>query len=124
MSDLIYIDALELHCVIGVHAHERLTPRRVLCDVQLACDTRAAAASDRLEHTLDYDAVAQRLRGLAASLQPALLETLAERMSDVLQSEFGACWLHLRLDKPGAVPGTRGVGIIIERGLRWPEAPS
>ena len=118
MSDLIYIDALELHCVIGVHAHERLIPRSVLCDVRLACDTRAAAASDRLEHTLDYDAIAQRLRALAASLQPALLETLAERMSDVLQSEFGACWLHLRLDKPGAVPGTRGVGIIIERGLR------
>ena len=120
MSDHIYIDALELHCVIGVHAHERLAPRLLLCDVQLACDTRAAAASDRLEHTLDYDAIAQRLRLLAASMQPALLETLAERMSDVLQREFGARWLRLRLDKPGAAPGTRGVGIVIERGLRVP----
>ncbi|MHB1617816.1 MAG: dihydroneopterin aldolase [Metallibacterium sp.] len=120
MSDHIYIDALELHCVIGVHAHERLAPRLLLCDVQLACDTRAAAASDRLEHTLDYDAIAQRLRALAASMQPALLETLAERMSDVLQREFGARWLRLRLDKPGVVAGTRGVGIVIERGLRVP----
>jgi len=120
VSDHIYIDALELRCVIGVHAHERVAPRTLLCDVQLACDTRAAAASDRLEHTLDYDAIAQRLRALAASMQPALLETLAERIAELLQREYGARWLRLRLDKPGAVAGTRGVGIVIERGLRVP----
>lgn len=121
MNDRIYMAGLEVHCLIGVHAHERAAPRKLLLDLELACDTRRAAASDRLEHTLDYDAIAQRLRELAAAMQPALLETLAERMAELLHTEFGATWLRLRLDKPGAVPGARGIGIVIERG-RLPAA--
>lgn len=116
MNDRIYLHGLELSCLVGVHAHERATPRQLLLDLELACDTRSAAATDRLEHTFDYDAIAQRLRALAAIMQPALLETLAERMAELLREEFGVRWLRLRLDKPGAVPGARGIGIVIERG--------
>ena len=119
--DRIYLHGLEVQVVIGVYAHERAAPRLLRVDLELACDTRSAAASDDLADTFDYDAIAQRLRQLAASMQPALLETLAERMGELLMREFGARWLRLRLDKPDAVPGTASVGIAIERGMRVPE---
>lgn len=121
LRDRIYLHGLEVQAVIGVYVHERAAPRLLRVDLELACDTRCAAASDDLARTFDYDAIAQRLRQLAAGMQPALLETLAERMGELLQREFGARWLRLRLDKPGAVPGTASVGIVIERGLRAAE---
>ncbi|MCC5866486.1 MAG: hypothetical protein JJU31_15290 [Wenzhouxiangella sp.] len=38
--------------------------------------------------------------------------------ADIILDEFPVQWLRLRLDKPGAVPGSRSVGILIERGRR------
>ena len=47
-----------------------------------------------------------------------LVETLAERVADVVREEFEVAWLKLRLSKPGALRGSRDVGVIIERGER------
>jgi len=47
-----------------------------------------------------------------------LVETLAERVAEVVREEFGVAWLKLRLSKPGALRGSRDVGVIIERGER------
>ncbi len=115
LRDRIVLRGLEVHAVIGVHAHERAAPRLLRVDLEMACDTRAAAAGDRLADTLDYDAIARRLRELAAALQPALLETLTERMGELLMREFGVRALRLCIDKPGAVPGAAGAGVVIQR---------
>jgi len=45
-----------------------------------------------------------------------LVETLAERIADILLSEFEVPWFRLQLNKQGAVRGVRDVGVIIERG--------
>jgi dihydroneopterin aldolase len=47
-----------------------------------------------------------------------LIETLAERMAGLLLEEFEVPWCRVTLDKGGAVRGSRGVGVIIERGSR------
>jgi dihydroneopterin aldolase len=46
------------------------------------------------------------------------VETLAERCADIVLGEFGVTWLRLKLAKPGAVRGSKAVGVVIERGLR------
>ena len=45
-----------------------------------------------------------------------LVETLAERIADILLEEFKVPWLKLRVGKPGAVTGSKDVGVIITRG--------
>ena len=45
-------------------------------------------------------------------------ETLAERIAEIVMSEFRVPWLRLELNKKGAVRGARDVGVIIERGHR------
>ena len=63
---------------------------------------------------------------LAIALVPAfvgeshfeLVETLAERCAALIREEFGVAWLRLKLSKPGAVTGSRAVGVLIERGTR------
>jgi len=47
-----------------------------------------------------------------------LVESIAERVSDIIREEFGVSWVRLRVSKPGAVTGARDVGVVIERGER------
>jgi len=47
-----------------------------------------------------------------------LVETLAERIAEIILEEFAVDWLRLKLGKPGAVTGSKEVGVIIERGER------
>lgn len=116
--DTITITGLRLDAVIGVHDWERAVPRKLLVDLELGTDIRSAAASDDVADTVDYQAVAERLQAFAADSRFQLIEALAEAVADLLQREFAIPWLRLKLDKPGAVRGTTGVGLVIERGSR------
>ncbi len=116
--DIIFIRELQVETTIGVHPWERRIRQTLILDLELGTDIRAAAATDCLDDTLNYQAVAQRIGAFAAACDVQLVETLAERIAELLQREFGAPWLRLTLSKPGAVRGARQVGIIIERGRR------
>lgn len=113
--DKVYIRGLEVDAVIGVHAWERQLPRPLIFHLELGVDTREAAASDQVRDAIDYDAVAQRLRALVQTQQPALLETLAEKIARELFDAFAIQSLRLGIDKPGAVAGVKSVGVEIER---------
>ncbi|QIK37341.1 dihydroneopterin aldolase [Caldichromatium japonicum] len=118
MSDIVFIRGLRLETRIGIHPWEQRSTRPIILDLQLSADARRAAASDRIEDALDYEAVARRLRELVIQGRYALVETLAERCAQVLLDEFGVRWLRLELNKPGAVGEGTDVGVIIERGQR------
>ena len=66
----------------------------------------------------DSDAVAKRLMAFVGGSEFYLVETLAERCAEIVLNEFNVDWLTLRLDKPGAVTGSKSVGVMIERGRR------
>ena len=116
--DIVYLHGLRVDAVIGVHEWEQQVRQTLSIDLEMACDTQIAAASDRLQDALDYAAVARRLGELAQANRRQLLEGLAETMADTLQREFAVPWLRLRLSKPGAVPACADVGVLIERGER------
>ena len=45
-----------------------------------------------------------------------LVETLAERIAGIVRDEFGVAWVRVTVHKPGAIRGSRDVGVMIERG--------
>jgi dihydroneopterin aldolase len=47
-----------------------------------------------------------------------LVETLIEKIADILLTEFSIPWVKIVLNKKGAVSRARDVGIIIERGQK------
>ena len=116
--DIIFIRELRIQTIIGVHPWERQTRRTLLLDLELGADVRPAATTDRLDDTLDYQAVARRVGEFATASDFRLVETLGERIAELVLREFGVPWLRLTLRKPGAVRDTREVGVIIERGNR------
>lgn len=117
--DIVFINALEVDCVIGVYDWERTIRQRLVIDLQMGWDNRAPAAGDDLNLALDYASVSGRVQAFAEASAFQLVETFAEQLAAVLMGEFGIAWLRLRITKPGAVPAARGgVGVEIERGCR------
>ncbi len=113
--DKVYIRDLRVDTVIGIYDWEREVRQTVSIDLEMATDIRRAARSDSIEDTLNYKAVAKRLIQFIGDSDFQLVETLAERCAALVLDEFDVPWLRLRLSKPGAVRGSRDVGIIIER---------
>ena len=116
--DIIYLHDLRIETVIGVNDWERRIKQTVVLDVEMGTDTRRAAAADRIEDTVDYKSVAKRLIAFVGGSNFFLVETLAERIADILNHEFKVPWCRVRLNKQGAVRYVRDVGVIIERGTR------
>ena len=116
--DLVFIEDLRIETVIGIYDWERKIRQVVALDLEMAFDNRKPAASDRIEDTLNYKAVSKRLTAFVEESSFQLVETLAERCAGIVRDEFGVGWLRLKLSKPGAVRGSRAVGVVIERGTK------
>ncbi len=59
--------------------------------------------------------MAKRLIQFVGESQFQLVETLAERVAEIVLTEFNVPWVRVRLNKKGAVRHASGVGIMIER---------
>lgn len=113
--DKIFLSALTVECIVGIWEWERRVKQTVIIDLEMAADIRRAAATDRIEDTVDYKKVAKRLLAFVGESQFQLVETLAEHIARVVVLEFGVSWVKVRLNKQGAIRGARDVGIEIER---------
>ncbi|EGH23847.1 dihydroneopterin aldolase [Pseudomonas amygdali pv. mori str. 301020] len=116
--DRVFIEGLEVDTVIGAYDWERGIRQCLRLDLSFAWDNRPAAAGDDLSKALDYASVSTRIQAFAEQAQFQLVETFAERLAEVLMSEFNIPWLRLKLTKPGAVAAAAGWGVEIERGCR------
>ena len=116
--DIVYIRELEVRTIIGIFDWEREQRQVVSLDLEMGSDIATAAATDTIENALDYKAVAKRLIDFIEKSEFFLVETLAERVADLVVNEFNVPWVKLRLGKPGAVTGSKDVGVIIERESR------
>ncbi len=116
--DIVFLRGLRIDTVIGIYDWERQIQQTVVLDLEMSADVKKAAASDDIEDTLDYKAVAKRLASFVAESRFQLVETLAERCAGIVRDEFGVGWVRLTLNKEGAISDARDVGVIIERGER------
>lgn len=114
--DVVYIQDLRIQTVIGIYDWERKIKQTVSIDLEMAFDIRKAAESDHIDDALNYKAVAKRMIAFVEESSFQLVETMAEKICAIVLDEFNVCWVKLRLGKPGAVSGSKEVGIIIERG--------
>jgi dihydroneopterin aldolase len=114
-SDTIFLNGLEVECIIGFIDWERRIKQRVVIDFELPVDCARAAVHDAVEDTLDYKLVSKRIIAFVEASQFKLVETMAERLARLVLDEFAVDWIRLRINKPGAIRGSRDVGVSIER---------
>jgi dihydroneopterin aldolase len=83
VTDRIVLTGLRVFGRHGVFDFERAEGQDFVVDVELELDTRVAAASDELDDTVDYGALATGLAQVIEGEPVNLIETLAERLADV-----------------------------------------
>jgi len=113
--DKIFIHALKTEAIIGIFDWERQVKQTVLIDIEMSTDTRKAALSDSIDDTMNYKRVAKRVLAFVEGSQFHLVETLAEHIAMLVLEEFGIAGVRIALSKPGAVRGSRDVGIVVDR---------
>lgn len=114
-GDRIFLRGLTAECIIGFIEWERRVKQRVVIDLELPVDCRRASVSDDVADTVDYKKVAKRVLSYIEGSELKLVETLAHRVALLLLEEFGLEWVRISVNKPGAIRGSRDVGVVIER---------
>jgi len=113
--DRIFLRGLAVDCIIGFIDWERRVKQTIVVDLEMSIDCRRAAIGDAVADTLNYKTVAKRLIAFVEASSFHLVETLAERTAELILHEFGVAWVRLTVSKPGAIRGSRDVGVTIER---------
>jgi dihydroneopterin aldolase len=114
-DDRITLHALKTDCIIGFIDWERRVRQAVVLDLEFPCDCARAAQSDDVADTVDYKRVAKRVLAFVEASEFHLIETLAQRVAEIMLTEFSLAWVRVTINKPGAIRHSRDVGVSIER---------
>ncbi|SOE00733.1 dihydroneopterin aldolase [Blastococcus haudaquaticus] len=103
--DRIALRGVRGHAHHGVYAFERERGQMFRVDAVLELDTRAAAAGDDLDKTVNYAELAQQLYAVLTGEPVSLLETLAERLARVCLANALVDAVEITVHKPQAELG-------------------
>jgi len=119
MDEGLIIEGISFQGRCGVPLEERSKPQPLLVDLEFACSAKNAIQSDTISKTIDYALVSSRVVDIGRSEKCALIETLADRISQVLLTEFPIETLRIwvRKAKPplNHVMGSVGVRLTYHR---------
>ncbi len=102
--DTVFIRGLSVSGTHGVYEHERNAEQEFLVDIEAVFDTQSAAASDRLEDTVDYDAFARIAQEVVQRNSFYLIERLADTIAkELLKNESRLESVRVTIQKPMAL---------------------
>lgn len=113
--DKIIIKDLVARGIIGVNDWERENMQEILVNLTIFADTRKTAATDDIEHTVNYRTVAKKVLAHAEHSARLTVEALAEDIAQICLDEPYAQEVIVRVEKPGAVRFASSVGVEIKR---------
>ena len=114
-GDIVFLRGLAVETTIGFFEWERHVKQTVVLDLEIPVDCARAAATDTVDQTVDYKSIAKRCIDFIGKAEFHLVETLAHQLATTLLAEFDIGWIRLSINKPGAIRGSRDVGVSIER---------
>ena len=115
--DIVFIEQLSVITTIGVYDWEQTIEQKLMFDIEMAWDNRAAARSDDVNDCLSYADIAETVVGHVEGGRFALVERVAEEVAELLLTRFASPWVRIKVSKPGAVARAASVGVLIERGV-------
>ena len=115
MADKIFIQGLEIRCIIGTLPRERKRKQKIVIDLEFPASVKKAAKRDDLRDAVNYKKIADRVTMFVSKSRFYLIETLAERLAKILLQEFKLKDILLRVSKPEAIRNAGKVGVEIRR---------
>lgn len=114
----VFIEGLKVETVIGVYEWEKSILQTLVLDIEMAFDFSKAITSDKLEHTLNYAAVADYCQDFAKIHRFELIEAFSGNLAQELRDKFSLPWIKMIVRKPTAVANSLAVGLTLEFGER------
>ncbi len=102
MTDELSVTGIECFAHHGVFDFEKREGQTFIVDLVLGLDTRAAAASDDLAETVNYGTLALDVKAAVERDPVDLIETVAQRITDVCLLDTRVEWARVTLHKPDA----------------------
>lgn len=114
--DKLYLQGLQLRTTIGCLSWEKKILQTVVVSLEIGIDCQKISVVDSIDAAINYAQLAETLINHARSVRYDLIETLAEKLADFIHHEYPMIkQLKLSLEKPGAIPNVKAVGVTIER---------
>ena len=102
MTDELSVTGIECFAHHGVFDFERREGQVFVVDLVLGIDTRPAAASDDLVDTVNYGTLVADVKAAVERDPVDLIETVAQRITDVGRWDTRVEWARVPLHKPDA----------------------
>jgi len=102
MTDSITLTGLRVNAHHGVYDFEKQNGQDFIIDVTVWLDLVAAAASDDVNATIHYGELAEEVTAAAAHDPVDLIETVAERIANVVLAHPPALRVQVTVHKPQA----------------------
>jgi dihydroneopterin aldolase/2-amino-4-hydroxy-6-hydroxymethyldihydropteridine diphosphokinase len=115
MTDKLQIKDLLLRTIVGINPEERRKRQNVLINITLHVDTRAAGASDDIEHAVNYRTITKRVITLVEGSRFFLVERMAAEIAATCLEDPRVERAIVRVEKPGALRFAQSVGVEIDR---------
>lgn len=114
----VFVRGLVIDAFIGAYESEQGAPQPVEIDFEADVVEPANPVSDRLEDVVCYDRMTQGIRAIIAEGHIKLVETLAERIADLVLSHPMVLSVSVQVIKPNAIKDANAVGVTIQRTKR------
>ena len=119
---IISLEGMRFHAFHGVYAPERILGTDYIVDVSVATDIAAAAATDDVANTINYETVFQICR-LEMEQERNLIETVVESIISQMKHQFATIQsLQVRIRKCNPPLGGRVDAAIVEQEVSFIES--
>jgi dihydroneopterin aldolase len=111
--DQLDITGLSVFTKIGVYAWEQAMEQRLLIDISIPCDS--SHYRDELSDAIDYDKLCQTVTAFVESHAFALIETVANQIAQLIQTNFAIQQVTVRVAKPHAIKNAANISVTVRR---------
>jgi len=111
----VFVRDLEVMAILGIHEHEKLTPQRIIVNIDLSVKEGADPMVDDIKNVVSYEIVVKKVEAIVDRGHVNLVETLAELFAEACLKDQRVMAARVRIEKPDIIKNARSVGIEIER---------
>ena len=111
----VFVRDLSVEARLGVHEAERLSPQRIIINIDLAVKEGSDPMSDDIKNVVSYEILVRKVEGIVAQGHVNLAETLAELIAGECLEDERVMVARVRVEKPDIIANAKSVGVEIER---------
>jgi len=111
----IEIKNIKTEAIIGVYEHEKTNKQPLFIDIQISYDSGKAAQTDNIEYALDYFELTNSIINFVENSSFNLLETLAEKLLDLILLDQRIKKSSITIRKPNALENLADYSSVIAK---------